>query len=315
MFEKHLNCRYTSYRRHAIPDSVFSQFIDTTALYMQNGLQRNIARWQNYWLPPSLLKSNVIDRLAWMDQQLSGNTVFPPLPMAQTQVCTGTPVNIFIGNQYTYNFKPGPDTSYFEPQTIGQHEAVVSTALGCKTYQAFTVNESPNISLQGINIPCANSTYQYSVAPLANASYVWSIQNGSVTSGCLVNTHTCTVTWNNAASGSVSVKQTVNNLCFDTDTLPVQIKLCTQIEEHSKATFELYPNPSHDVINVVFNDRQNHQFDFHLFNTLGEQMSVPAIRKDASTFQLDLHRLPSGVYHLIIIMDGNPKPSQRIIKN
>lgn len=315
MFEKHLNCRYTTYRRHAIPDSVFSQFIDTTVLYMQNGLQRNIARWQNYWLPPSLLKSNVIDRLAWMDQQLSGNTVFPPLPMAQTQVCTGTPINIYIGNQYTYNFKPGPDTSYFVPQNIGQHEAVVSTALGCKTYQAFTVNESPNITLQGNNIPCANSAYQYSVAPLANASYIWSIQNGIVTSGCLVNTNTCTVTWNNAASGSVSVKQTVNNLCFDTDTLPVQIKLCAHLEDHSKATFELYPNPSHDVINIVGNDRENHQFDIHLFNTLGEQMTVPATRKDAFTLQLNLHRLPSGIYHLLITMDGNPQPPKQIIKN
>ncbi|HPI53093.1 MAG TPA: CotH kinase family protein [Chitinophagaceae bacterium] len=314
MFAKHLNCRYTSYRRHAIPDSVFTQFIDTTTLYMQNGLQRNVARWQNYWLPSQYLKYNVLDRLAWMDQQLSGNTYFPPLPMAQTQVCTGNPVDIFIGSQYTYNFKPGPDTSYFVPQTTGQHEAIVSTEFGCKTYQTFTVNESPITTLQGINLPCANASYQYSVTPLANASYIWSIQNGTATSGCLSNTNTCTVTWNNAATGSVTVKQTVNNLCFDIDTMPVQIKVCTQLEEESISQFEIYPNPSHDIVYLSHGKKLNSSFEITLINSLGEKMIVPTSHKDATTYQLDISTLPAGVYHLSVKVNGKQQQSERILK-
>ncbi len=251
LFEKRLQCRYATYRNEALTDSSFANFIDTTYLYMRNSLQRNVARWQNYWAEPTELKNIALFRLDWMDQKLSSNVIFPPLPLTQTQLCSGTPINIFLGNQYTYNFSPGPDTSYFPSPAIGDYTAKVKSIYGCETAQHFNVLQQPNTSITGLNIVCNNSQFTYIAPNIPFTTYQWTINGGTAVNGCTSTSNTCSVLWGNSGSGSLLIKQSSSTTCFDMDTLAVQIKLCTSISETNFANqFKIFPNPCTDAIYI-----------------------------------------------------------------
>ncbi len=265
LFEKRLQCRYATYRQNALSDSNFTTFIDSTYLYMRNSLQRNVARWQNYWAEPDELENIALFRLNWMDQKLLGNTVFPPLPLSQTQLCSGSPIDIFMGNQYTYNFIPGPATSFFPAPPIGNYTATVKSIYGCETAQEFVVIQQPSTILTGLNTVCDNSQFLYTVPSIPSASYQWTITGGTAVNGCTSSSNSCAILWGNSGLGSVSVKQSLNTNCFDIDTLAVQIKLCTPIPETSLANqFKIFPNPCNEVIHIEASINMASEKDFQV---------------------------------------------------
>ena len=72
----------------------------------------------------------------------------------------------------------------------------------------LTVGCSLTVNITGNNTPCANTNATYSVAAgPTGATYIWSINGGTVASGCGNTDNTCTVNWGNAGAGSVSVTQ------------------------------------------------------------------------------------------------------------
>jgi hypothetical protein len=73
--------------------------------------------------------------------------------------------------------------------------------------QAITINPLPTPDIAGAFTVCANSTGNtYLVANVIGHSFVWTVTNGTITSG--QGTNQIQVTWNAQASGTVSVLQT-----------------------------------------------------------------------------------------------------------
>lgn len=61
-----------------------------------------------------------------------------------------------------------------------------------------------NCNINGIHAVCTNGTYQYSITPGPSGStYIWTVGNGTITSG--QGTNTITVQWNNTGIGDVNV--------------------------------------------------------------------------------------------------------------
>ena len=243
VFNHKLACRFTTLRNTVLTDAACIQFIDSNQLYIQDAVQRNVNRWQNYEEDIQWLKTNITNRLAWMQAQLGG-TVFPPLPLTTTTYCAGDPISIFIGNQYTYNFKPGPDTSYFVPTVAGNYQAVVSSQYGCETTQAITVTPHPAPVIAGNPYPCKNTNEVYTVTHIPGSVYAWNINGGTVVSGCGSSDSSCTVHWGNPTYCMVTVHQSLSATCADSAIRPITIKTCTSVSEYQESTTPLvYPSP------------------------------------------------------------------------
>lgn len=74
-----------------------------------------------------------------------------------------------------------------------QQETCISERSTCWAY----VVPSPTPTINGASSACENSTQTYTVAPVAGASYVWSVFNGTIVSGCGSSDTSCTVSWGN----------------------------------------------------------------------------------------------------------------------
>ncbi len=252
LFNKRLACRYNTMRKKELSDTSFTNFIDKTDALIRTALQRNTNRWQNYVAPVSELKTWCTNRLAWMDAHLSP-VVFPPNPLTSTTFCVGTTINIFQGNQYSYNFIPGPDTSSFVPTTSGNYIASISSAYGCETQQPFTVITQPTPNMIGNTVVCANTNSLYKINSSTGSSYAWTINGGSVINGCGPLDTSCIVHWNNAGTGQIQVNQQIGT-CSGSASKSVTISECTSTHNTLANTgIEIYPNPIKDVVNIRTN--------------------------------------------------------------
>jgi subtilisin-like proprotein convertase family protein len=138
LFNKRFACRYHTARKYHLSDSSALLAIDSLYNTIKFAGERNRIFYNAYFSEISNLKNYVVDRFAWMDANLDSLT-FPPNPLTNTTIQAGSLMNINIGNQYTYNFKPGPDTSIFIPTVPGDYIAQVSSIYGCQTRQEFKV--------------------------------------------------------------------------------------------------------------------------------------------------------------------------------
>lgn len=210
LFQKKLTCRYFSLRQDALSNANFHHIIDSTQAEINDAMWRNDNYWGYAQVNVGELKNWLDLRLAWIDSELADNDPqFPPLSLADTLFCTGTPIDIFAGYDYTYNFKPGPDTSLFVPTQAGSYVAQVESRYGCTTEQAFTVKLLPEPAIDGSVLACNAHSYVYSVAvPLIGTIYNWTISgNGSIIAG--QSTSSILVQWGDSGTGTVSVTQTM----------------------------------------------------------------------------------------------------------
>ncbi len=298
VFNKTLACRYTSLRNDVLTNLAFTNLIDSNQTYIRHAVQRNINRWQNYIADINVLKTNVTNRLAWMQTNLPGS-VFPPLPLTNTTFCAGDPVNIFIGNQYTYNFKPGPDTSFFVPALAGNYKAIVSSKYGCETKQTITVTPHPQPVIVGNQYPCRNTSELYKVTHIPGAAYVWTINGGTPVSGCGASDSSCTVFWGNPTFCMVTVKQSLTLSCSDTDIHPVTIQTCTavnNVEEIKSIT--VFPSPVSKILHI--------QSGFAILSSTVYDAAGRTVLLNSNSTTLDVSSLATGTY-LLKVWDENRK--------
>ena len=74
---------------------------------------------------------------------------------------------------------------------------------------------------------------------------------------------------------------------------------CLSIEENT-AKFEVYPNPTQDVVNI----NTNGKFDYVLFNTLGQEITTGS---GTDSKVIDLSKVDNGPYLLQITNTSGTK--------
>ncbi|HOZ50324.1 MAG TPA: CotH kinase family protein [Chitinophagaceae bacterium] len=292
VFNKTLACRFANLRSDVLTNNAFTNFIDSNQLLIQNAVQRNVNRWQNYIENTNQLKTIITNRLNWMEANLGGS-VFPPLPLTTTTYCAGDPVNIFIGNQYGYNFKPGPDTSYFVPTVAGTYNAIVSTKYGCETKQAITITPHPQPIIVGNQYPCRNTSELYKVTHIPGTTYAWTINGGTLTSGGGVNDSTCAVFWGNPTFCMVGVKQSLTVTCSDTDIHPITIQNCTGTQDIDDSKYlSVYPSPVTKLLSI---QTDKEIIEINVYDAAGKLVLVQKRKSE-----IDVSSLASGAYLLTV---------------
>jgi subtilisin-like proprotein convertase family protein len=304
LFNKRLACRYQNMRKAEISDTAFTNFITNTDLYTRHALQRNTSLWQNYLAPINDFKTTCLNRMAWMDSKLSP-VVYPANPLTNTTACVGSPVNIFTSNLFTYNFTPGPDTSYFTPTQAGNYIASVTSQYGCETKQPFTVIAQPTPSMIGNTLVCANTNSLYKINNIIGSTYNWSISGGSPITGCGSTDSLCIVLWTNAGIGSIQVTQQIAN-CNGSASKNVTINNCTATNDIvNPATIKLFPNPTKSIVTIETDKEIN---SIKLMDLTGKVL----IETKSKTISLKEYQI--GLYFLLIEHSNNETFLMKVAK-
>lgn len=168
-----------------------------------------------------------------------------------------------------------------------------------------TVNAMPAPVVTGNASVCKNQSIQYSTPLNTGSTYVWTVTNGTISSG--QGSNQVTVLWSTTGNGTVKVVETSAATCAGTSpVVSVVISPCTGTEEAKTEGLNIYPNPASDQLNVSFVDASNTALTVKIFNQLGKEVykSVSTNSADHSQMQIDISHLNPGTYILQIISDN-----------
>ena len=155
-------------------------------------------------------------------------TIYPlPNPKIDTSgitaICKGLSVTLSSSISGKYMWNTSDTSKSIIVNATGSFYVVVTDIHGCSgtsPTKNVTVNSLPIVTITGDSIVCANSLHPYLAGSTGN-TYKWTIDSGAVTSG--VSTNKIGVTWNNAVSGLVKLKETNSNGCSDSAKLKISI--------------------------------------------------------------------------------------------
>ncbi len=102
----------------------------------------------------------------------------------------------------------------------------------------------------------------------------------------------------------------LNNQVVSNKTYQIQIGITTSLKEepNTKHRFNIYPNPTSNQINLVFQKSENRTIQ--LLNLLGEE--VLAIKSNKNNLKFDVSSYPKGIY-LVTVKTNQERTSKKII--
>jgi PKD repeat protein len=133
-------------------------------------------------------------------------------------------------------------------------------------------------------------------------SYAWDFGDGSGASGATP-THTY------AASGTYDVTLVVTNTCGN-DTVVQQVTVdCIGLREDFLSSLNAYPNPTTDVLNIVFELQNRQDVQVRLMNSLGQIVYGEDLEAFSGVYehQLSLENQAKGVYMLQVTTANGTK--------
>jgi hypothetical protein len=155
----------------------------------------------------------------------------------------------------------------------------------------LTINQPEALFTVATNLNTITCTNQSSIDNNAPLNYTWLFGDG--TGSNLQNpTHTY------ANPGSYTVKLVASNCIFsDTLTLTVQIGPAASIEQSNASSFNIFPNPTQNVLSVTGLDAaENHAFQ--IFDVAGRPVFMGTLQ--GSQGSIDVSSLSAGIYVLHI---------------
>jgi hypothetical protein len=145
-------------------------------------------------------------------------------------LCEGDSVVLDPGSGYaSYRWNTGDSTQTLVVKESGTYSVRIGDAFGCTGSSdtvRITVIPRPDITINGPEEVCANTTAQYEVTGGSKMKYVWTVTGGGGTIQSGQGTNAITVKWGTSANGTgkVSVKGTSDSTgCSSSDELTVTI--------------------------------------------------------------------------------------------
>ncbi len=246
-------------------------------------------------------------------------------PNGAITVCTSnpTPLQTEVGNGYKYQwYKDGQmianaNESLFYAQDAGKYSVAIKnnvcTAISASTL-LISIAQKPSISTNTGTVLPPNGSIYLTTINNENLKYKWLLDNKAIptaTASRLVATK----------AGSYEVEITKDGctlrskaLMLTTDT-PNQILNLLDSVFIDKKNMKLFPNPSPDYLNVLYQSDNSYDLNAAIVDERGVEYQQKPLNDNGSAFTatFDLANMPVGRY-LIIISDKRKKIARPFVK-
>jgi hypothetical protein len=226
----------------------------------------------------------------------------PTVVVNSSTICSGSSANLSASGAATYSWNTGATTANINPSpAVTTVYTVTGTNGACSSNKTTTVVVSPSPS---VNATSNNSVICVGQQVILNATggltYTW--QPGSVTGA--------TITDSPAASQVYTVSGSAANGCIGSNTVSVNVSLCTGIAQlnGSAVKYNVYPNPAKDQITLNVNVFKNLEITIELIDASGKIALKQTVKfdKTKNDQQINISSVASGVYFLkLISKEGN----------
>ncbi|MBK7855003.1 MAG: T9SS type A sorting domain-containing protein [Bacteroidetes bacterium] len=226
---------------------------------------------------------------------------------------SGTSITVCYGS----NFK-----------TTGTVKVKANCACNSSAYTTLAVSAAPPQpgAITGSASVCKTQTaIPYSISSVTGAtSYKWTITGGAIFNGSTTSLSS-SVKYTTATSSAATLSVVAKNSCSSSvaRTLAIAVNLSCRVTEQGNIIEEeivsdeiqVYPNPSFGELNVRFTAGDNENFSFKVIDVLGKTLAQSTYNsiQGENIQQLDLNKLPSGIYFLCIEKQGNKIHTKRFV--
>ncbi len=216
-------------------------------------------------------------------------------------------VNSTGGNEtYTYTWSNGEEGNTINGLGTGTYEFTLTDGSGCTDIQSVFIDQGAEIFLEvtetgdattGLDDGFINVDVTGGAPPY---TYLWS--NGALTSNI-----------ENLPAGTYSLVVTDANGCEITSEI-IQIEMMVSNSEIlNTSVFNVYPNPTNELINVIVIQEINTSLEMVLRDIHGHQILKRITQKSTNIKEtISLSNLPNGVY-ILSLRDGEKQMTKKVI--
>ena len=191
---------------------------------------------------------------------------------------------------WQYNGVVQTDTSKLLAVTQGGIYSYIAFSNSCPTDTSSLVmvkeNPLPMVDLGYDTVLC--DVFSLSLnADTGYVNYLWS--TGDTTQSIIVNAST-------GAVQNIELKVTDINTCSNSDTINVKFIDCTSINQIASFEFELFPNPTQDVLHIQFPIVED-SIEVNMFDSQGKSV-IHKMYSNVKSILINTNTLSSGMYYL-----------------
>jgi hypothetical protein len=235
----------------------------------------------------------------------------PSLTVNNGTICAGNNVLLTASGANTYSWSNGATTNTINVSpAVTTVYSVTGNSNGCMSTMMTTVIVNP---LPSINASASETSICRGDAVTLSATgantYTW--QPGNL-GGSPVNDNPFVTT-------TYTVNGTDINGCIGTQTLMIQVNICTgMMENGSEAVmFSVFPNPTSDYVSLFYPSNSNVDLKVQVIDALGRLISERShtFSKNSPSLQINVSEVAKGTYFLKLIPKSGEAKAIKLIKD
>ena len=221
-----------------------------------------------------------------------GNLPFVDAGSSQ-EICTGETLVLDAGTGFaSYTWSTGATTSAITVTTAGTYIINVTNNAGCSGADVINIAILPDPLAMFTYVVNSNGIINFTSTSTDATTYAWDFNNDGTTDAS-----TATPFYTYLNPGIYNVRLIVTNDCAsDTIILPVNsVNSLNEIDQQN--TFIVFPNPSHDFINIQNLQMNNGaSINYEICDIIGKQVITGALNNTSIPQRISISNLPNGIY-------------------
>lgn len=233
--------------------------------------------------------------------------------------CVNTDVNftdistnsVGVVSNWNWNFGNGTTSSLQHPSNAYTQTGTyivtlnVATAAGCSGTITKTVQigNAPDAAFNSVVLNDFTTVNFYPVNPEIGAAYLWTFGDG-YSSTSINASHTFELAGTYTTCLTVEKNGCSQKVCNDITTTRN-----VSIDEKEEISFNVYPNPFVDQVNIQIKQNSAEKISASLYDITGRMIIAPrllstGVGEQMFTISLDQYNLSTGMYNLVLHIDG-----------
>ncbi|HET6244648.1 MAG: T9SS type A sorting domain-containing protein [Bacteroidetes bacterium] len=200
---------------------------------------------------------------------------------------------------YLWNNTSGQTGSTASNLAPGVYPVKITDSNGCESMESATVGVGNSAPTADFTFSAVENTVSFTSTGLGATSYSWNFGDGSPISSVQNPVHSY------ADYGNYSVTLIVTNNCGVAYT---QVQLVTTgIADHNEAyTFDIFPNPTSDLVNIKFTGLQTKNLTVKVISYNGQLIVNDQLNNFTGVYNnsLNLRNYASGIYTVQVVTDN-----------